>query len=1832
MDLFGWLAGGSNQLNTPDRPLTSSYDPPEFLKIHKTKPPTPHRESPECDTYPLTPLESRLKDIILSVYSDKKSSKRGDTSEEKANFLQSRNDLATHDQSNFSPGQNTQQLEKKSKLSGERLYRTRKPSATIRLNPDSSDYQLKLTKSQSPVHFLTKSEEGAGCYSEGQNNKTADRSLLQSVDDFSQTGLGVHHPLDRSMSDTHSNAGEISTSAPFFSANDQDIELVDPDFTPPRELGGLPYSTIPSRDFLEKSNDFFISEPKSYPPSLEIANSSPGLLYSFSDSSNSNQHTSPRATSKRETHMGIIDSFDVSPQLYQSTIAKPRSIPSVVGTARNTKHKNVSQSKVPSSDDEAVDGSPRSDLVSTGDGDRERRDKTPTPLSHHSGHEAVTSQVTKPEGSDGTPIPLSHHSGREAGSGSSHRSGHEADVTSQVTKPEGSDETPIPLLHRSGREAGSGSSPVSKPEGSDNGERRDKTPTPSSHHSRHETVASQVTEPEGSDETPILLSHHSGREAGSGSSPVSKPEDSDNGECKDETPIPHSGHEAVTSQVTKPEGSGETPIPSSLHHGHEAITSPEGSDKTPIRLSLHHGHEAITSPVTKPESPGNCSIQELKADGDSTGMHLALGTPPDPVGSNLDQLPVELPYLTRLDSDSISVVSVQHLTEVYLNDPMESLNDSMTPASEAGKIPFIFPNFKSPATSSLPNELSQSQQVPKDQLHVPPSPDVVSKQTRISSPNKIPAHIHPFPMPASQPKSTDLVSSEISEVSQIQVLPSGPIKTPEEDGQVSHTAPGSTLHPEPLDIKALHLERPFINSSKAATSVSNVKPLVPNAFEVAAATSAEDKLKMLEEKLADEQKAQMYLEGQLEAVKEECETALKERPDLLTRLSRAEAKLIEMASALEREKLRSQSKPSSSSEGIRFHSEQVEKDLEKTKEALSKEKDITADLRNHLAREEQRANRLERDLEDARRNMQDQESALSVLQDKLKNSQGEMEKMAEESEERACKLSSLEASYDALEKNKTWLHDQLQDALKSKLSLQEELRESKASGIAHDIKYNQLQKENSVLQNQITDLQKGILQDKAKMVSQLEAIEADVLSTEGSQAELVSEKNQLEDLARRKDEALSHLGSDLARAQVELEELQQKLKQVGRDNNKLVEDLGREHKNVSNKLTASMRDLEDKESDLREMVKVKNSLQEKLRQTDAELISKDGAIQGLLEAKDLLQHELDLTKEAKVILEKESVDMKQEVAELEADLKSALEKSREKDLKLKDISESQHTVDDQKQALQAALAEKEEEIERKEESIQALETQIHELLGEFNTLRDNFKSIASKSDTVTDSIAEKDRVISHLSLEKDKTEKELRSLEEKNKELRNELDHLQHERAHLQGQVEGSVNQDDYRKSLQDRGEMQAELNALKLSQQRDQIKAQAKMNRLESNVKDAQKAASKAQRDLLRVQDEKKEEIEKLNEMKNRTEAHSREIEEKLQRALKDKERAEKILANLKPSEGQVELLRNKCEQLLSQNHDLTEKLHEESQQRIEVERASGLVASKLKQNAEKEKKDLLQKYQDLSLEVERLRGRLAGMHTTQATMRDHATNLEVTLAKKESSIVKLSAEAQKVLEEKELEDHAFGAKISTLEKQLDDLNADVAAHREKAQSEIIRAQELERKLMKRESELASMQVELSRRESPVTNKQLTKLSSEKEALQSDISYLRSQLLVAKTAAESAKREVVDKTSQVEILGRELKLVEARCQQADDEVKQLKEHLKLVDARHREEIEELRRAVREAETSWESTLLEGQGRGTGGLLDATLSTISGNDEVDQPNLAAVSGKLVSLTGQKWPL
>ena len=1294
-------------------------------------------------------------------------------------------------------------------------------------------------------------------------------------------------------------------------------------------------------------------------------------------------------------------------------------------------------------------------------------------------------------------------------------------------------------------------------------------------------------------------------------------------ESKEATPVPEfptgSNKEPapLATATAKPVVGGQTQPQE--RHGVVDITA------SPLKPQLT-GIDDVDSPGRLEDngvsSPGHCGDAHPSAEEAMRGQPSIASQRQQEEKENLPPLSFDQDQpsyrVSRLDSDieTSSVVSVQELTETLLSEHGQSLQSRSeqpsTPLNPTGgKIPFSLPliqphtqdsvvSLTTPTHTSLPSLSTPPRGVGKllttPTKHTPPKP-LLPLQPSYS---KLPQHIQPspkLPPKKSLPLSTagqTRDSSPYSEVSESSSLAVQPVRS------------------QPPWVQSETVRSVPVEEERSSLSVKGTS----------ADEATQKEIESLENSLMKVLQEKANLEGQLESVTEECKVTMKDRADLQSQLARAETELAEMTEALEREKVKSSDSKTKLSLPVmstQDDNSEIKEDLIKTKNELDKERELVATLKSELAKERQNARKLQNNLEWAKQSLEEQQCSMADLHEKVKDFQNTVDKKSSELEEAGAKLSSLEASYGALQGTKDWLHGQLENVLEEKKKLQDEWRESKTNAMAQNMRAEQLLKDNAALQQQVADLQQGILQDKAKLVNELEAIEADVLSREDSYSHLVTDKARLEDVVKRKEDTLQKINSELARAQVEKEELETKMEDSEMQNDVLnhkVEDLEHQREALAKKLKLASQELDAKTSDVKEIEKVKASLQERLKQLDTALVSKDGTCQGLRDANEILKHELEAVKQDRDQLEEELDKTKKEMTALQANLKLATDSNRGRDTAVKSLEQLREASSAESQALREKLTEKERELEEKTNEMESLEVQSGELLEQFKALQNRFHSIAADTGSVQESVAEKDRVIAHLASEKDRAEQELSSLKEECEQFSNKLIQVEHDNARLQGEVEASSSGglEEFQKAIQDKAQLQAELNSLKLGQQHESIRAQAKASRLEADLKVLKNESEKAKEELKTALKQKEEEVGGLEEEKLKVESALRDLKNRFEHAQREKERLQSSVETQKPASSTLEALTARCEQLAQQNQVLVKKLQQEASQRAEVERASGMVAAKLKQNAQQEEKKLQQQNRDLSLELERLRGRLSGMSTTQSALREHAASLEAALAKRDSSLVKLSAQTQKVLEDKELEDQAFAAQIASLEKKNEDAAREKDAWKAKAQTEKKKTEELGQQLSRKDIELVDVKAQLdqallSRCNVPHLEEKIAQLAVEKDDFHSQINDLKMQLTVARTAVDMTKKDLSDRSSQVDILKKELDMARSQRALAESDTKQLQDQLRGAEERHQVEVGRLREVLQKERES--SVVEEGNFDARPGLLEMSVSTI-GTEDVDR--------------------
>ena len=1151
-----------------------------------------------------------------------------------------------------------------------------------------------------------------------------------------------------------------------------------------------------------------------------------------------------------------------------------------------------------------------------------------------------------------------------------------------------------------------------------------------------------------------------------------------------------------------------------------------------------------------------------------------------PVARQLSPVPEASRKTAPDDVNGAGAKTVRSYSQTSLNAPMEqspsSSSTSPTSAAQADKYehsngkegPFPLPQgpsrFEDVETSSILsmeeltetlNELPAPNLVPHGNkstssrtTHTTPLPAPVSAAHRELTPS-LPHDAHDA-NDSSTPTDNGSVASlnhSPSSIPAVTLLPSMP----------SHIQPGKVVGTDPSSPASSHAWHSFQftrNAYSHPETPGTLLPLPPTSTSPGEVT---------EEQLSAAMKAKAHLEGQLESVVEECKALLQDRAELQSKMARTEAALREAE-----RRSQEQSKTPRSGTVLEGRDGPVKEELRQVSAALQREQQLAASVQEALGREKDAKQKLLNELTQCKRKLASQEPVLKSAQDQCAALQAHLEQKSKEKEGVDGRLVAAEARLKTLEESKLWLHNKLDDALNLTMKLQNEVRDSKTAALAHSMRADQLRKENASLQSHIAELHQGMMRDKEALVGQLEAIEADVLSREEACEQLAASRLQIEDMVRGKAEEIETLTNKLAESEMQRGELGEELAEARLAIEQITQNGLKEKNSLMAKLSGVEQEMIALEANTKALEKLNAALQERVRQSEATAISGEGAAQGLRETCRALQRELDASKEAL-----DGAEEKLEVAgrvneEVEAALKVSLEQERVKEAQVRSLLEGQRSSAAEVQALRNALVEKEREVAQRTAELGAIAAQSKDITAAFHSLQEHFHTISAGSEDV----AQRDQTIAALNTQKESLEQQLAGLKEERNKLLAKMDQLQQDKARLQGELEvaRSSDMEEFRKAVQGKAVIESELSMAKLTYQQEVAKGQKRVGKLETELKLVKDGFAEREKEYHRVMQEREHELARVTGEHTRSQDELQKMREQLGQVEQGKQAADLALQR---AEEQMETLRGVNDSLSKNNRDLLGQLQQEVAQRSEVERASGLVTLKVKQNAEERERRLQEQVGGLTLEVERLRGRLSGISTAQLCMRDHAGALEAALATKESSLVKLSAQTQKALEEKEEEEHERVAAILQLEQSVEALKEELQKTKEKAAAERREAAEAAQRLEQKVAEIREQHGE----EVESLRGKMEQVVRGREELQVEVGELRVQVVTARTAADMAKQDWASKSSQVEVLQKELEGAKAHWKQAQEEAQRLRDQLRTREEQHVAELEVARRPLVES-------------------------------------------------------
>ena len=1004
---------------------------------------------------------------------------------------------------------------------------------------------------------------------------------------------------------------------------------------------------------------------------------------------------------------------------------------------------------------------------------------------------------------------------------------------------------------------------------------------------------------------------------------------------------------------------------------------------------------------------------------------------------------------------------------------------------------------------------------------------------------------------------------------------------------------------EPVNQPMIKSMSTIHTTSQWAPISSNIQPpskdLVDGHFE---GTTRDDNL---EKELQEALQTQARLEGKLEAVVSECESVLKDRVELQAKLARAEAELASLQVPTSQKSLKVKEQ---NEEAILS----LNNELQTVLDRLDKELANAENLQESLVKEQQINGQLKNDLLSGRQTIQQREAAIEELHEKLSTVSYELGYKKDEAGQLQTQVSTLQNSLETLEESKRWLHKQLQEAIQARVSFQEELRESKAINIAQSVQVEQLKKQNVFYQQQVSDMQQGIFRDKARLVNELEEIQANVRSQEDSYEMLITKKSQLEDqVEMRSSECedlnakIKELSGNLASAQLDLQEAAEKQKSL----ESTVEVLKQEKAGLKLHVADSDACIMASNSALKDWDQAKTVLQGKVTNLERSLKSKDSTIAALTDANGLLEKELENGQESTQKLGNEVIELKDQLMTMEEECRRLQEESTEKDRKMSSLSSVQSTLSSDTQQMRMQLAQKEEMLMSKSIQVQSMEMQLKDLTKQMKSLQTMYEEFTQSGVELQASVSQKDSALSQLTTTNQQLENKLAINEAELRELKATLLKAEQQKINLEGQLESvsQANTSEFQQLLQDKSHLQAELNTAKVSHQHECLKLQAKITSLESDVKFAKKDVSKGEKHLKKELDSKERQIKERESQIENLEGIVAQLNEELNSVRNSK----RVLGNnVADKHEMVQLLLSQKDALLREKQTLAAQLQHEIAKTERAEATLKVEVSTIKRACEEKERKLEAQVKELMLELERYRGKLAGVNTTQLCIRNHAGVLEAALAQRESSLVKLSAQTKMVLAEKEAEDQAFTNRISSLEHQLESLKAELQSSRQQRSVEKKRGEFLKKELQQKEVELNDLRLQLDENnsKSKELKSKCTQLQNSKHHFDAEVATLRSQLSTERSTLDTAQKILAERDKQLEILNKELSISRLQLAEVKEEARKVKGHSRIVEERQAMELESMKQALDKSFANQES--LRGE------LITKVNSSLSEGDNSSQ--------------------
>ncbi|XP_064612548.1 golgin subfamily A member 3-like [Liolophura sinensis] len=915
------------------------------------------------------------------------------------------------------------------------------------------------------------------------------------------------------------------------------------------------------------------------------------------------------------------------------------------------------------------------------------------------------------------------------------------------------------------------------------------------------------------------------------------------------------------------------------------------------------------------------------------------------------------------------------------------------------------------------------------------------------------------------------------------------------------------------------------------------------------------------------------LEGQLEMLSQEAETVMQERAELQALVASLKLKLKsqgDRTTFAEKEGLLSEVN------SLRQSRAMLEEALRETQKLLDEKNEEARAIQEELQATQETTDKLHSKMKEIRDELKAKEVTIQALKNKVAELYVEVQtalqaKMSADNDARSAKNDVA-----TLINAKEWYQQQLQLAHEARSQVQKQLTILQANTVSHGKVIERLKSENGRIRQQLTAVQSQALKEKEALARHLEAIESDMLDREAAFQEISRERSLMENTLHYKMNSveaetskLSELVATVADLEVQLEKAQN--------------DLKRRHAHIS-----------ILESEQSELLKRLNLSQENLSERDKiieDLEQKLIEVEGRLKA---FQHDVSLK-------DSEILKLKEEKATTEIALRAALEEKKTVDKALESLRGDMGKVEKSFRQMKQDLSSRSSELQRTRDEKRQTQEEMERLSTQFRTQQlsseSAIKDIQDKGQLVEGLMKEKrdlELTVENMRVEMSKLQSVSSSTENDEEKvlLRTELNAAKQALFDVQQQLQVAQEQKALSSAapefssgesapvgkmdesiLQENEELKRKLKDVQSKGQKDFLKQKARatklstdMTKLQQELKDRQEMfesnvgqLSAKLRETIGDKERLETELEMLHrkfdltmvEQKDQLQTELQTMASELETAQLRKQELESALFELKRIKDQ------EIEEYKSQLSALEEQLVQERQ-----ERSEGTKTEELNR--------------DLALELEKERGRVAGLLQSQNSLKQHVGTLEEALARRESSLVDLHNHMQESVADREKAEHEYIRRIQTLE---GGLQKEREAHRDvrkKIGQKITESKRVRRQYDSMKVEYEQLQQDYEQKQNEVRHLQ-TEYENVRQTELSQrtlVERLQSEKAVMQTECERLQRAMKDSESNNPVFAKQLETLEWQLKQKDAEISSLQDQVALSDQRHLADTENISKAL----------------------------------------------------------